>query len=274
MKRIVNALFAVVCLLSLNACRQVLYFPDRANTPALSKALEAKATISIKPQSNDRDTSLGKKGGVGTSIDLAFSPLKHIGIIGSYRWINNRIIHDQTDVLLTGSQIVGGLFNGKRWELGGGYYNVIKNKGIIELYGGYGNGSLNCRNAVYSDYNYDTRYYRFFIQPAMGMKVGDIFSFTGGFKLAFLRFYDFNSTNPDLRYDIGNSQQDITKPTFTFLEPFLNFECGYKYFKGNVQVGASKQLSQSNIVGDFPVYISFGMTFMFSPGFLKKDKQP
>ena len=120
--------FFLFLLIGLSSCQQKMYFPDRANTPGLTKALEGKATFSIKPQTNHNSN---ENSSVGTSIDLAFSPVQHFGIIGSYRWINDRVISENDDVFSS----IGGRFNGKRWELGAGYYDNIGSRGFGELYG-------------------------------------------------------------------------------------------------------------------------------------------
>jgi hypothetical protein len=85
-----------------------------------------------------------------------------------------------------------------------------------------------------------------------------------------MKFYDFESPDPTLKYSIGKNQQDVTSVIFPFIEPFVNVEGGFKYIKGNIQVGASKQLINTNIAGNFPVYVSIGMVFHFSPAFFDK----
>jgi hypothetical protein len=246
-----------------------MYFPDRANVPGLTRALDTKATISIKPQAND---SMSVNGNVGVSVDLAFSPVNHFGIIGSYRWINDRVIKEDQTILIN-TKVMGGRFNGKRWELGAGYYDNIGATGLAEIYAGYGNGSLNRVGVRTPEYDYDTKYHRFFFQPSMGFKIGDYFRFAGGFRTSFVTFYDFQSpNNPNLRNEIGNYNYDVTSPVYVFFEPFLNFEGGYKYFKGNVQVGSASQINNAKIAGNFPVYVSVGMVFYFSPDFLKPSR--
>jgi hypothetical protein len=252
------------------SCQQRLYFPDRANTPGLTHALEGKATFSIKPQGNDADSGQADNANFGAGIDLAFSPVNHFGIIGSYRWINNRTIDENaTANIFLDDKTIGGVFNGKRWELGAGYYDVFGKMGKVEVYGGYGNGSLERRGTELPQYNYNTRYHRFFIQPAMGFGRSKMFSFTGGLRFAFMKFYDFQSVDPTLKYSIGKSSQDVTSTIFPFIEPFVNFEGGYKFIKASVQFGASKQLINTNIAGNFPVYCSIGLIFHFSPEFFK-----
>jgi hypothetical protein len=88
-----------------------------------------------------------------------------------------------------------------------------------------------------------------------------------------MKFYDFRSTDPDLRYTIGKQQQDVTKALFPFVEPFVNFEGGYKFMKASVQFGASRQLANTNIAGNMPLYASIGLIFHFSPEFFNVSKE-
>lgn len=261
-------LLVTVCMAS---CQQRLYFPDRANTPGLTHAMEGKATISLKPQANEYDSTKSESVNFGTGIDLAFSPIQHLGLIASYRWITDRRIEENQsyDLFSESKKTIGGVFNGKRWEIGAGYYDTFGTRGKVELYGGYGNGSLQRRGKELPEYDYDTRYHRFFLQPAAGFGLSKFFSFTGGIRFAFMKFYDFQSANPDLQYHIGKSKQDVTGTVFTFVEPFVNFEGGYKFLKGNIQVGASRQLIHTNIAGNLPVYISLGIVLHFDEAFFR-----
>ncbi|KAA5536754.1 hypothetical protein F0919_03535 [Taibaiella lutea] len=259
-RKLLQGFILLLLIIGISSCQQKMYFPDRANSPGLTKALEAKATFSMKPQANDNSE---ENSSVGSSIDLAFSPVNHFGIIASYRWINDRVIHENDGGGFWGIEQIGGRFNGKRWEIGVGYYDTIGSKGFVEAYGGYGNGSLNRVGITNPQYNYDTKYNRFFIQPALGFKLGNYFTLSGGFRTAFLTFYDFKAPDPQLKYEIGNSGKDVTAPIYVFFEPFFNFEGGYKFFKGNIQVGAANQINNAKIAGNFPVYISIGMTFTF-----------
>src|SRR4051812_27411041 len=107
-------IFLVLLIVAISSCQQKMYFPDRANAPGLTQAMEAKATFSMKPQANDNSE---ENSSVGSSIDLAFSPVSHFGIIASYRWINDRVINEDDGSGFWGIEQIGGRFNGKRWEI-------------------------------------------------------------------------------------------------------------------------------------------------------------
>lgn len=267
MKRSVYLLSCITIGLALASCQQRLYFPDRANTPGLIEPLEGKATLSFKPQANTADSLDYIKSPVSIAGDLAFSPVNHFGLIASYRSTMNRIIDEDNDFWVNGDQL-GGTFNGHRFEIGAGFYDVIGSKGKVEVYAGYGNGLLRREGKLTPGQDYQTRYHRFFVQPAMGFG-NDKISFTGGFRIAFQKFYDFESPDPTLKYNIGREPQDVTGVLYPFWEPFVNFEAGPQYLKFNIQAGLTTQLAGSNIAGNAPFFISFGLVGHFAPRFAK-----
>jgi hypothetical protein len=255
---------ATICV---SSCQQKLYFPDRANTPMLSKALEGKLSITAKPQANTSDSAHGNGSGASLGIDAAFAPANHFGIIASYRTVNNRRIDEDLGPFWVNSY--GGLFNGNRWELGAGYFTAFEEKGRAEVYAGYGSGTLNRRGYATPERDFDTKYHRYFIQGAIGMG-NDIFTFGGGLRFAAQRFTDFTSpTTPDLRYQILESRQDVQSVTFAFMEPFVNAEVGWKFIRYTMQVGTSVQINGDKIVGNTPFYISLGACFHLDPDYFK-----
>lgn len=261
---------AVLLALTLSSCQQKLYFPDRANTPGLTEALEGKITLAAKPQANDGDSSLGRGSSASYGADLAFSPVTHLGIIASYRSVNHRKIDEGSFY-----NVYGGNFTGHRWELGAGYYSAFGSRGKFELYGGYGQGTLDRTGGIYMR-NFSTRYHRFFFQPALGVGRQDLFSVTGGIRLAFQKFYDFRSPNTDLRYTIldDTRRMDVEREWEGFFEPFINGEIGYRFFKFNLQFGCTAQYFGENVSGALPFYMSLGLVFHFAPEFLSAAPSP
>src|SRR5689334_5440250 len=110
-QRLLLVSFLLVLIVNMSSCRQILYYSDRANTPGMTKAMEAKATFSIRPNTNGDSRSSNSKGyssvtnngGAGTSIDLAFSPVKHLGIIGSYRNLSFNSVRNYQDGGVSGT---------------------------------------------------------------------------------------------------------------------------------------------------------------------------
>lgn len=259
----------LLLLLPLAACQQRLYFPDRANTPMLSQRYEAKLTISAKSQSSYSDSLHGQGADAALGIDAAFAPAEHIGLIASYRSVNDRRIDEETGTLINA---YGGLFNGHRWEAGAGWWDTFGRLGRIEAYLGYGQGNLSRRGYYTPERDFDTRYSRYFIQGAAGAG-NHFFTANGGLRIAALRFYDFTSPNtPSLRYhvlDLEGPELDVQSRTFVFLEPFLNYEIGWKAVRFNVQTGWSMQFSGEKIGGNTPVYFSVGGTLHFVPEYFR-----
>src|SRR5215217_4254258 len=123
----------VTALLGMASCQQRMYFPERANSPGLREGGEAKLTLSLKPHSaNDIDS--GQRGNaVSFAADLAFAPVNHLLVFGSYRSINHRVIREDN-----GDNVFGGDFSGHRWEGGLGYFTTFDRLGKFEVLVGYG----------------------------------------------------------------------------------------------------------------------------------------
>lgn len=259
-------LLPLFALLLTASCQPRLYFPDRANAPALSEAYEGKLILSMKPQTTSSD-SLGKRHGQGSSfsMDAAFSPADHIGIIASYRRLNHKYLSEDSDFYGWG---FGGDYTGNRYEIGAGYYDRIGGKGRADIYFGYGNGSLDRRGWIYPERNFSVRYHRFFLQPSIGAG-NDVFLINGGFRLAWHTYYDFLSPDPALRYHILDDNSDIHGEFSGFIEPFINMEVGYKFAKFNMQTGWTAQIFGSKVGAGVPFYVSLGLVFHLKPGYFK-----
>lgn len=257
----------LLLFLLLEACSQKMYFPDRVNAPNLREAMEGKATFSAKFQMKPTDTVTNVQNvNMGLGGDIAFSPVKHLGLIASYRRILNKEIRDESTGAFSNDAELEGLYNGSRWELGAGYYDNFSDKGTVEVYAGYGAGSLR-RSGVQPNVSYYTRYQRYFIQPAIGFTKDDFFSMSFGGRLAIMKFHEFESPNSNLRFEMFDEGWDVTSNIFAYLEPFVNIEGGYKYAKANLQFGFSTPLGS----GGFAVspYVSIGLQFHFKRRFFK-----
>lgn len=234
----------------------------------LSKALEGKLVVAAKPQVNDQDSAFGNGSSASLGIDAAFAPLNHLGLVASYRTVNNRKIDEDDPIFLYPSQY-GGLFNGNRWELGAGYFTTFDRRGRFEAYAGFGRGTLGRRGFSTPEKDFDTKYDRYFLQGAAGAG-SDIYAFSGGLRFAAMRFNNFTSpTTPTLRYEILENHQDVEAETFAFVEPFINAEIGWKIIRFTMQMGTSLQINGEKIVGNTPFYVSLGAAFHFDPDYFK-----
>jgi hypothetical protein len=255
---------------------QRMYFPDRVNTPGFRHGGEAKLSISVKPQSDEvHPDSLGQSGSISPALDLAYSPITHLGIIASYRSVNSRYIDEDfssSHTSLYNNDVMGGMFKGKRFELGAGYYMQVANRGFFEVYGGYGQGDISRRGRYNTQFNFSSKYHRFFLQPAIGFRTNNV-SLSGGIRFAMNKYYSFSAADTSLSYDIvqGDVNGEVTKINFTLLEPFVNFEVGYRFIKFNVQVGASTPLSKATVSGVFPGYVHVGFVFHYDEHYFRQS---
>lgn len=262
-------LYALFLFLTITSCQQRMYFPDRVNTPGLREAYETKLTLSLKPQSGgSSDSNIGRSNPVSFAADLAFAPVNHLAVFGSYRSLNHRVINsDASDF-----DVYGGDFTGSRWEGGLGYFTTFDRLGKFEVCAGYGQGKI-ARRAYYTpDRDYKSRYYRYFLQPAIGAG-NHMFSASGGLRFTLQHYYDFYSANPNLRYTImdDDGKRDVEKETMAFIEPFINGEVGWKYIKFNLQLGCTGQVMGGKVSGGLPFYLSFGLMFHLAPSYLNTD---
>ncbi|MBS1614935.1 MAG: hypothetical protein JST06_02340 [Bacteroidetes bacterium] len=235
----------------------------------LTKAWEGKLIVAAKPQSNYYDSAYGGGSNASLGMDVAFAPMSHLGLIGSYRSVHNRRIDENVSPIF--ADVYGGVFNGNRWELGAGYFNTFGRKGRFEAYGGYGQGTLSRRGYYTPDRDFSTRYHRIFLQSALGLG-NDLFASGGGLRIASQQFFDFQpSNNPSLRYEILNNQHntDVQSVHFVFIEPFINAELGWKLIRFTAQVGITLQVSGDNIAGNTPLYGSLGACFHVDPDYFR-----
>lgn len=272
MKRNLLPIAAFIILFA-SSCQQRLYFPERANVMGFKEANEAKLTASFKPQADDDNSGDNVFPNASPAIDLAYSITDHIAVVGSFRSLVNREIDE--DGLLYGGSGSYGRYNGHRFEGGIGYFTA-PGKGLFEVIGGYGNGSLRRRDVYFtppiSSYDFDTRYHRFFGQAAGGIG-NNVFRFMGGVRLAVQKYYDFRAIDPTLVHTIASSDgrtAPATQQLFTFVEPFVNMEVGYKLVKFNMQFGTAAQMSGGKIAAEIPFYGSFGIVIHYAPRFFAK----
>lgn len=259
----------IIVMIGLSGCQQKLYFPDRANSPMLSRAYEGKVTTAWKVQGNSSDSSKEKGGDAAFDLDAAFAPINHLGLIVSYRGLNRRRIEEDFGSLVDN---YGGIFTGHRWEGGAGYFTKLSELERMEAYAGFGEGELVRRSSATPERDFNTRYRRYFVQAAFGA-TNKFFAASGGIRFAFQRYYNFTSpTSPDLRYhilDLDGPSRDVEAETFGFVEPFVNGEIGWKVLRFNLQLTFCRQFTGPSIAGNAPVALTMGATFHFDPDYFK-----
>lgn len=259
----------------LSSCTQRIYFPDKVVTPGLTAQFETKVNLSFRMHNsysptNDSTSSLK----FSPSIDLAFSPLNHLGVFGSYKTLLNKYFRE-TDIFdpknLDNTKTFGGTFNDRILEFGIGYFNKLGKKAKFEIYAGYGTGNLKRTGPLFSQFDFTSKYHRFFIQPAAGIDFKHV-SLMGGVKITNQKHDNFNSPIvPDLRLQLGLNGSDILKENFWLVQPFVTVEVGWEYLKFNAQIGIGTSSNETQIYSNRPIgYFSIGLVGQLNPGFWKK----
>lgn len=260
------ALFiSISLLLTLAACSPGIYLPERTNAPMLRESGEMKLTSSLKLQNNPTNG----KSNFSPSLDFAVSPVKGMGITGSFRSIS-RYATNNSFSYSTLHGIDSFHFKGSKGELGLGYYFPFGQKGLFDIYAGGALGNLQCNIIGMSGNWYKTQYHQIFLQPSVGFHVKDIFEISGGIRFNYHKYSYFRSSDPETRYSFTNSNTDIEDDYFLFVCPFLNLNIGYKYVKFNAQIGFNNSAGNTRLTNNGALYASVGLTFAFAPRFLMK----
>lgn len=278
---VVSRLYAALlgCMLcSSCSVRHRLYFPNRINSPGLSVAQEARFSAAIKPHNSEHSLFPGN---LSLSIDGAFAPVNHFGIIASYRGVNGKKLRDE-EYAYAGSwqeekdSAVQAIYTGSRWEGGAGYFTAFGRVGRAELYAGYGAGTLNREATQSRSYNdFTARYHRFFIQPAGGVGTRK-FSGMAGFRLMVQQVTAFKSAgNPQLPYTIydGDGPRGITGQPAGLLEPFIQAEPGGRVLKASFQFSTGVWLFGPRINADIPWHFSMGISVRLKPALWRRWQQ-
>jgi hypothetical protein len=207
--------------------QQQLYYPNRANEPTLNHAGEAKVNLSYD---NAPGGELNSARNINSfSAEVAYSPINHLGIIGSYRTMYN------------GNSAYYRLHQG---ELGAGYYLPFgkRKRGLFELYGGADLGNMNAHNYYDSSNNFraavTARFNDIFLQPAVGYR-SKHFSIMYGNKFLGRKFGNINF--------IDNPYDTLSSSRYLFLQPFVNITYGFKNFQLNIQSLSSVCLNEHNL---------------------------
>ncbi|MEZ5017868.1 MAG: hypothetical protein R2800_12495 [Flavipsychrobacter sp.] len=230
-----------------------VYFPDRVNTPGLKEKGDGNVVVAANLHIPDQDTTFTGFDWFSPSVDLNYAFSDNFGVIASYRSVLNRNRPQPFNDSL-GVADFGGVFNGYRFDLGFGFFSKMGSKGLVEIYLGGGAGEMSRRGSVTPVLDYNTKYYRYFVQPAIGFYVREKFSVMWGSRFVVQKYTDFTSNDPlakyyitDKYFDIGKSQTpSITSLTYAFAEPFVNLEFGGEVVKFNMQFGLGFRINGGN----------------------------
>jgi hypothetical protein len=208
-------------------------------------------------------TIAGSVGEVNNSIEIqaGLSLPGHVAFTANYMAGGTRHIRDNISDISKVSYFEGAA----------GFYTSFSDKGLFEIYGGYGKGSQN-HTFAYKEYDgflswtwirdgtANLSFSKLFIQPDIGLKIN---SFEGAFSC---RLSKLNLTNIDVyntvhRLDQLNTLKQNNNPWL--LEPALTIRGGSKSVKAQVQIILSKSLSGADLLFE-NVRFSFGLHFNLS----------
>jgi hypothetical protein len=152
-----------------------------------------------------------------------------------------------------------------------GYYKTFENIGVFEIYGGYGRGSQKHaftykeNNGRFSwttvpDGSADLSFSKIFVQPDIGVKT-DWLEGAISCRLSVLNFYEIEIYNSV--YHLEGLYLLEQNSTPWLLEPAITFRGGPKSIKGQIQVVAAKNLTNSSMNFEH-VRINIGLFFSLS----------
>lgn len=274
-----------LCLAALTLTSSCIYptmhFADRANSPGFTEKGEFKAIAAVKPQAAD-PAPFGFPGaenfsssGVAPELDLAYSLTNHFALTAGYTSVVNRYTLEGSvpDGWGREDSSVGGMVNLNGLEIGGGYF--LGGPGVFRFgaYGNVGIGSLTREGLVLPEFNYKSRYWKYSVQPEVGIAPnnGRVFSVMFGARLTGIKYYGFRSGNELTKYAVGYYNPkypgNVTTGMHFYFEPYANVEVGFKYVKLNVQTGLTEGVTPvASTLGSMP-YISLGFAFHYKPSF-------
>lgn len=201
-------------------------------------------------------------------INVAFSPLPHIGILGSYRQDFKSRYPDYKDYEVPTEPYLRQTLG----EIGIGYYYIHKARYGFALYGGYTSGSLQRRDDVLppsskrwaSDLN--IRFHRYWLMAYTTLLRGEVQHVEGGFGVKVSRqiFDEYRAVDGFPVLDAGVGQG------FNSLEPFLFGRIGKEAHQLHLQAGIA--YPQTKTFAE-PFYPHLSIQYVFVRPFKKKKNK-
>lgn len=237
MKRWPAALFSLMVLTT--GCSHYYYAPNMQNVPLFHEKNEVRATVAATTSDELN----------GTELQAAYSLTDHIGIMANFMTVNGG------DAYNSGK--------GRYGEGGAGYYLPFAEKGVFEIYGGFGGGkAVNYYDA--SSWS-DLRLNKYFVQPGIGFST-DYFDAVISVRVALLHYTSIRTSNPN-----SNIPEDVyyivAHRNSLLYEPGITLRGGWKYIKLQTQWhasfnGTSPDLQQEKSAFNIGLYFSFAQRFM------------
>ena len=215
-------IFLLLLALVFQACAPA-YTPNVVNTPLLSNKGEIQAGIGT--------------GVSGFDPQLTYALSDNLGIMfnGSFCNRKNTDVDDDSDIT--------NYHKHSFFEAAAGYYKKVSHKGRLEIFSGYGFGTVDAeyKNNLVSSQS-KANIFRYFIQPGLGMTT-DVFDGSFASRIVLV----------DINKDVHSYS--------SFIEPVLTGRFGYQHIKFYIQAGFSVPLSKSEHYSYQPLILSFGINF-------------
>jgi len=261
-----------------------MYFADPAPSFGFREAGQVKVFVSGKLQtSSTSDTTTPPPGqtrppgpngsAMALAADAGYSITNNLGVYASYRGVNNTYRAARGQGTLDNNGY--GIYNGRRVEVGAVHYGRTGPKGSYELMAGGGAGSLQCAGQQGLP-SFDARFWRASLQGSFAYHpTSDVVRLYGGLRLTYQQMTRFSSTDPQLRFTLGQpedvingtfaSGRDIVERPLGLLEPFGGLETGYRWVRVMGQTGFSTRYFGPR-PGGMQFYVSFGIGFQWPGG--------
>ena len=199
---------------ALSSCSHYYYAPNSHNVPLFQEKKEAR--ISVAASGGDEFE--------GIEVQSAYSITNNVGVM-----VNGFVVQPQE-----GSE----WGKGNLIEAGIGFFKPLGKNFVFETYGGFGQGSVTNKYRIGES---TFKFSRYFVQPSIGFTTPwfDIAASVRICELSYLQL-DNNNTN-----SLDKAELDYIKDNKTSLlfEPALTIRGGWKYIKGQMQVGLSQNLT-------------------------------
>jgi hypothetical protein len=213
-----------------SSCSRYYYRPNSVNAPLLANAGDVHIMGGIMPDETD-ELNYSRTDNTIWGVQMAASPIKHIGIIGSY----TKYKCDITSNTRPEEGMVDARAN--VWDIGAGGYYIIREKDrglkfLVDMYAGYGWGDMK------SDVNMDLN--KIFLQPGIGLRT-DYFDVAfnlrfNGVKYSNLQTNGMSDNYLDIHGIVTDYGKSIVDKRHFFVEPAFTIRGGYKFVKAQMQV--------------------------------------
>lgn len=209
----------------ITSCNRYYYKPNAVNAPLFTDGGQAHFNFAGSLGNGDDNTT--DESTSFFDIQAAFSPIKHLGIIGNYSTYRYNTLNPD---------FASGRVNAHAHLLEGGvgtYYALgeRKVKFVMDIYAGGGAGKLS------SDVDMDIT--RYFLQPGIGL-TSPWFDFSFNPRVTRVVYANLDANGRDLSYLESQGLVDIygtaiTNGGHTFFEPSFTIRTGYKFAKVQFQ---------------------------------------